>query len=99
MSCCSIPTRILNINVVHCTFTKDDDREEHYCVNDAGYIALWNYQYEKDGRISKATKLEECMGVMFYQKVRIDHNPNLDGEENGSVTTNPVGCEAKEVIP
>lgn len=93
MSCCSMQTRILDINVVHCTFTADDDRVEHYCVDMYGYLALCEY-YEENF-LNQA-----LVDVIFCNKVPIRYNPSLDGGGlHDGIGTNSDDCRASKVLP
>lgn len=89
MTKASFPTSILDINVFHCV-----GEDEHYCVDLNGYMALCDYFDENVINHVVAEK-----DILFYNKIPIRHNSNLDGDEDGSAGTNAANCEAKKAIP
>lgn len=97
MTCASFATTILDISVCHCRFTAGDPREEHYCVDARGFIALQNFLCRNEEDHIK--NIEDSRGSMFWNKLPIFYNPNLDGESDECGGTNPVNCKAKEVLP
>lgn len=89
----SMKTTILDVTVYHCT----DGEEEHYCVDENGYLALHNYLIKDEYH---AKEISECEGILFYRKIHIRYNPKLDrGEDDDTSGANAKGCRASEIIP